>query len=210
MSLSLHVCDARGTLSPFAPAIRDAAEDAWRRASAALPLGPVDLVVRHVPGWAIPERGHVGYTPTASLIELTADPALPAFRDHLGESLSRALAHEFHHAARWDGPGYGTTLGEGLVSEGLACIFAREIYPGPPEPWEAPAPGTDMDALLGRAVAEWDAPFRLGSRWIGGGDGLPRWAIYAAGTRIAADALARTGHMAADAVHMAAAEFRPA
>lgn len=40
--------------------------------------------------------------------------------------LSAVVAHESHHIMRWRGPGYGTTLGEAMVSEGLALKFQRE------------------------------------------------------------------------------------
>ncbi|MES0476805.1 MULTISPECIES: DUF2268 domain-containing putative Zn-dependent protease [Citrobacter freundii complex] len=41
-----------------------------------------------------------------------------------------------HHAARWQGPGYGSTLGEALVSKGLADHFSLELFGGEPELWE--------------------------------------------------------------------------
>jgi uncharacterized protein YjaZ len=37
------------------------------------------------------------------------------------------LCHEFHHARRYDGPGYGKTLFDGMIFEGLAMAFEEEV-----------------------------------------------------------------------------------
>lgn len=74
------------------------------------------------------------YAPEPGLIFLTVDPASDIFRANQEASLERMFAHELHHAARWAGPGYGSSLGEALVSEGLAGAFAQEICGGLPEP----------------------------------------------------------------------------
>lgn len=44
------------------------------------------------------------------------------------------LAHELHHLKRWTGPGFGNTIRETLVSEGLAAHFEQEIFPEIPVP----------------------------------------------------------------------------
>ena len=45
----------------------------------------------------------------------------------LAGQLRATLAHELHHAMRNRGPGYGRTLGEALVSEGLAQCYEEEV-----------------------------------------------------------------------------------
>ena len=44
-------------------------------------------------------------------------------------SLPKMLAHELHHARRGTSVGYGDTLGEALVAEGLAQSFEEFLYP---------------------------------------------------------------------------------
>jgi hypothetical protein len=72
-----------------------------------------------------------------SLFSLTLDPDNPNFERSLGDGdLRRTIAHEVHHCMRMAGPGYGWTLGEALVSEGLAGQFVHRLFGSPPEPWE--------------------------------------------------------------------------
>jgi hypothetical protein len=68
---------------------------------------------------------------------LALDPDNPNFTVCLGDgTLRRQVAHEVHHCLRMGGPGYGRTLSEALVSEGLAGHFTRRLFDNPPEPWE--------------------------------------------------------------------------
>src|SRR5262249_2234063 len=45
----------------------------------------------------------------------------------LAAQLRAMLAHEVHHAVRSRGPGYGSTLGEALVTEGLAQCYEEQV-----------------------------------------------------------------------------------
>ena len=59
-----------------------------------------------------------------------------------------------HHCLRNAGPGYGQSLGEALVSEGLAGQFVNRLYGTPPEPWEkAVAPTRRLALPAGRQGA---------------------------------------------------------
>ena len=51
-------------------------------------------------------------------------------------TLRRHVAHEVHYCLRMGGPGYGRSLGEALVSEGLAGRFVAKLFGNAPEPWE--------------------------------------------------------------------------
>ncbi|WP_406721174.1 DUF2268 domain-containing putative Zn-dependent protease [Thioclava litoralis] len=48
--------------------------------------------------------------------------------------LLRVLLHEYHHVLRGDGPGYGRSLEEALVSEGLAQLFVHQVLDVLPAP----------------------------------------------------------------------------
>ena len=64
------------------------------------------------------------------MFSMTLDPDNPNFAASLeGGAVHRHIVHEVHHCLRMAGPGYGWTLGEALVSEGLAGQFAamREL-----------------------------------------------------------------------------------
>lgn len=120
MTWTVHIANAQGQLDGFVEPIRNAIESARKRCEAVLDPLPIDVVVQAWPGRVIPERGYVGHAPTGTMMQLTVDPANPNLSRCLGETLERMVAHEFHHVCRWRGPGYGRTLGEALVSEGLA------------------------------------------------------------------------------------------
>lgn len=73
-----------------------------------------------------------GYTPTGNTVWIYADPAQKNFANLIKIQLPRVLSHELHHAARTQGPGFGETLEETLVTEGLAGHFEIELFGGKP------------------------------------------------------------------------------
>jgi uncharacterized protein YjaZ len=103
------------------------------------------------------------------------------------------------------GPGYGRTLGQALVSEGLAGHFTRLLLHNPPEPWECAV--TD-DAL----EAHWPdketlaKPYNHAEWFFGVGGQRPRWLGYTLGYRIVADWLAVTPEVDGDLLVNVAAE----
>lgn len=86
--------------------------------------------------FVIPEKGHAGFCPEAGVVYITVDPENNAFCKNYAHSIKRMFAHELHHAARWQELGYGSTLGEALVSKGLAGHFSLELFGGESELWE--------------------------------------------------------------------------
>lgn len=88
---------------------------------------------------------------------------------------------------RMAGPGYGWTLGETLVSEGLAGQFVSHLFGSPPAPWECAVSDEVLRANLpdnvtlisnGHDHRVWFYGFK-GER--------PRWLGYTLGYRIVGD-----------------------
>jgi uncharacterized protein YjaZ len=106
-----------------------------------------------------------------------------------------ALAHELHHSRRIiDGPGYGSTLLDAMVTEGSAEAFVRQAYPSAPViPWVAPLPPAQKADVWRRARAVLAAPddLDLHQTWFVGGGSLPRWPGYRIGYEIVRRYLAR-------------------
>ncbi len=99
-----------------------------------------------------------------------------------------ALAHELHHSSRVRmGPGYGITLAEALVTEGLADHFVAEAFPDtPPQPWDDALSEDQETEVWERAQAVLEVPYGYDHRaWFFGRGDLPRWAGYTLGYRIA-------------------------
>src|SRR5215813_6028282 len=133
---TIHWLEASGDLRPWRPSI--AAEiEATRGIVGSLVTPPrLDILVERS-SRVIAEIGMVGHAYRHSLFSLSVDPDNPRFEPSLHDgTLRRQVAHEVHHCLRYAGPGYGKTLGEAMVSEGLAGQFASRLFGSPPEPWE--------------------------------------------------------------------------
>ena len=130
---------------------------------------------------AIPRFGFGGACYDADMIRLSLDTKSEALSAHLDETLERTIAHEYHHALRWAGPGYGAKLGAALASEGLAGQFVRQLYASLPEPWECALPEEALGPWRERAREAFDARDHGHARWFFGADGHPPWLGYTLG-----------------------------
>lgn len=102
-----------------------------------LPPPRLDVLVQRLAGATISEIGTVGHADRKSLFVLTLDPDNPNFERCLDDgALRRQVAHEVHHCLRMAAIGYGPTLGDALVSEGLAGRFVGHLSGSDAEPWE--------------------------------------------------------------------------
>ncbi|MBD8555410.1 hypothetical protein IFT84_12935 [Rhizobium sp. CFBP 8762] len=147
----------------------------------------VDVIVENVPGATIPEYGLTGSCFRSSLITLTVDSLNQNFPTSLttGE-LSRILTHEVHHALRFKlcPNGYGFTLSEALVSEGLADCFVDEVWGKHPSPITNALPPAHWDETVALAGKHLSSDCYDHAEWFFGMGRLPRWAGYALGYRL--------------------------
>jgi hypothetical protein len=98
--------------------------------------GRVEITVRVSPERTIPGIGIDGFTGPKGNVAIAIDPSHTDLRHTLETWIPATVAHELHHSSRMRvGPGYGVTLGQAIVSEGLADRFAYEVFPDtPPQP----------------------------------------------------------------------------
>jgi hypothetical protein len=200
----------------FAPGRLDAIvgwlEDAARDAAPPLAIERLDVLIvpgdHLIPGW---DCNGVARGPWR--VTITVDPACDGHEKRpLDTQLRAILAHELHHARRWRDPGYGETLGEALVSEGLAQCYEEQM--GCPTPNYALAvrgPALSTLARLARgelASASYDhGTWFFGSKadptfpWSGG---------YSLGYVIVRRWLDDAGMSASSAVAVAASDIVPA
>lgn len=160
------------------------------------------MVICEYPGLVIPELGVGGYSPGPHLAFVAVEPENPTFRDWV-RTIPATIAHELHHVARWRGPGYGTTLLDSLVSEGLTCLYENEFSGALPV--YAKNLGIDLNQLWADAVPDLDRA-DLHTSWF---FDVPhgRWAGYVLGTELCRRYLDRAGLSAAEAVHVDAPVF---
>lgn len=207
MTWTLHIANATGRLDGLVSPIRAAVARAQARAEAVTEAINLDVVIQAWPGRVIPHLGHMGYAPTGDMIQLTFDPDNPHCMDNLGQSLERTVVHELHHALRWRGPGYGRTLGEALVSEGLAGHFAQQLYGGPPERWEISRDTAALAQAARDAEAAWEDATYDHAAWFFGA--APAGQGYPLGFALVATYLAaHPEETPATLVHAKAAGFR--
>lgn len=206
-SMVLHFLNAQKKLTAHYNWLETCLSETYMKANIPMPLPSLDVIVKagvHV----IPEKGHLGYCPEPGVVYITVDPANPAFCANANQSLERMFAHELHHAARWNGPGYGFSLGEVLVSEGLAGHFAIQLFGGQPEPWEC-LDSHEMNLYKARASREWQNTDYNHNVWFFGAGDLPRWLGYSLGFDLVARYLsAHPEHRASTLTDASAEVFR--
>jgi hypothetical protein len=207
MVWSKHIANASGRLDGLVCSICSSIDHAQARAEAVTEPADLDVVIQAWPGRVIAHLGHAGYTPTGDMIQLTFDPSNPNCAKNLGEPLERVIVHELHHALRWRGPGYGRTLGEALVTEGLAGHFAQQLFGGPPERWESSLGGVGLESAAQDAASAWEDETYDHAAWFFGTD--PVWRGYALGFALVGRYLAtHPDDTPATLVHAEASMFR--
>lgn len=149
-------------------------------------VNEVDIVFSVNPQATIPEFGIGGYTPNAHTIFISLDPKHSKFISSLKTELPRTLAHELHHTVRWIDPGYGQTLGEALITEGLAANFELEVFGKKPNMWDVAVRGKKLRQLQKRALREFQSSKYNHNDWFFGSErrNIPRWTGYALGYRM--------------------------
>lgn len=186
MNINTYILAASKKLSPFATDLQHIAENTIKKVSKLIPVQDVDIMCYDNSLETIETIGIGGYTPNQYLIYIALDSQRSTFADDIKNHLGRQIAHELHHTLRWKNPGYGQTLFEALVTEGLADHFSYEVYPGKLEAWDTAFSQGKLENLLKLAEVEYDNPKYDHSEWFFGSNPLriPRWAGYSLGYEI--------------------------
>lgn len=197
----VHFLNARHALTGIMPEVRAAVAESVARVTGHLDLPDFDLVVQAGGGGA--DWGVSGISRAPGVVELTLSPGRFA-----PELVIRRMVRELHHLARWERPGYGRSLGEVLVSEGLAGHFVASVLGGPPDPWDATVPPS---GLAKRAMTEWAWRDLDRGLWFEGRGNIRKWAGYGLAHRLVAEHLSREPDLGPlDLIHVPAEMLRPA
>ncbi len=179
--MGVQILDVHKYFDGISETILVAASHAIDAVRVLLPVEGVDIVFQHAPQGAMDHLVFGGYTPDAHTIYISVDTARPDIKEIIEHELAHTIAHELHHAMRWRSVGYGDTLAEALVTEGLADRFSVEATGGEPSLWTQGFSNEELEALLVRARAEFDKTDYSHEDWFFGGNGLPKWGGYALG-----------------------------
>jgi hypothetical protein len=103
------------------------------------------------------------------------------------------MAHEMFESKRiLEGPGFGRTLGDWLVTDGGADNFAHSLYADVGVfPWDRALTPSQERAMWSRAQPELARTADDFGKWFFGADGIPHWAAYTIGYHLVGSYLAR-------------------
>jgi len=208
MTAQLHILNASGSLSHLLQNIESAYQAAISRVEALIPIDGVNVLVYDHPNGVIPEYSIGGYAPRADVAEIFVDSHHPEIELKLERHLLCVLGHELHHCARWRSTGYGKTLGEAIVTEGLACAFEGELVSGF-QPFYARA--LNDRALLdgiSKAHIDWDRSDYDHASWFFGSSHMAKHTGYSIGYAIVARYIRTTGQPASRLIDVCASEVR--
>ena len=183
MNINYHILNARGTLTSYIKTIVGIFNNTINKIAKKIQISNIDIVIEDNPDDTIPEIGIGGYAPNANLIYISLNPKHPQFKISLTENLERTLIHEIHHCMRWRSIGYGKTLLETIISEGLSDHFEIEISNKKPNPWSIALNKNQIKIFLKKARKEFNSKKYNHSEWFFGGkkENIPRWTGYSLG-----------------------------
>ncbi|MFE3446982.1 DUF2268 domain-containing protein [Nocardia sp. NPDC059180] len=165
-----------------------------------------------------PSLGVTGFGGISGYITITLWPSPQNL-----ERVESTAVHELHHNLRYSPGGVvwnpmTVTVGEQVVSEGLADAFARQLYGEDLGYTRIGVPSLHDDAVFTKVVSGLDITgMQNFTAWVHGDTiaehigatpvGLPTGAGYAAGNRLVDAYLAATGKTAAQALHTDSADI---
>jgi len=158
--------------------------------NALLPGPPTVIVVKiGNPSQLIPQQGVNGFTSqaTGQIILQVGRTAQSSPARTLRLWLLRDLAHEVNHSVRiLGGTGFGATLLQQTISEGIATAFDQAAFPGTPDPF-AQAITPAQECALWEKVKPQLGATNLYNLWMFGGPGVPHWTAFTIGYHIVND-----------------------
>jgi uncharacterized protein YjaZ len=147
----------------------------------------VTITIYPKSNWTIPETGENGYTPSGDWMQIYIDPKnkYHSFDFIANNIIPGTIYHEMNHVARWRAVGFGKSLIEAIISEGLASIFEREQWKRFTAPWAnwEEKEIINFINIFRKRDRKKDTAYNH-SEWFFGKGKLPRWIGYKLGAYI--------------------------
>lgn len=191
-NINLHILNASSKLTPYIKEIGSICDNTLIKVMEKIPLSNVDLVVYEYADGAIPELGVGGYAYDPNVVFIYLNSKFPSFVGRaLKEELSRVIVHELNHTMRSQTIGYGETLLEALITEGLADHFEMELNNKGPQLWDVVLNTGQIKKMMKKAKREFNSKKYNHYEWFFGSKekGIPRWTGYALGFNLVAEYL---------------------
>ncbi|MCX6780521.1 MAG: DUF2268 domain-containing putative Zn-dependent protease [Candidatus Magasanikbacteria bacterium] len=176
------ILNASKRFDPFVVAIQSQTKKAIDLALTKIALHDVDIVFSLNPIETVAHLGFGGYTPDANTVLISVNTDFEKLGETIETELIHTLLHEFHHAMRWRSVGYGDTLGEAIVTEGLGDQFDVELTGGAPQKWATALSAEELSKLFLRAKPLLGESYEHAAWFFGSeSEELPKWGGYALG-----------------------------
>ena len=175
--IKCHIADIGGQLTKVEGRIKSAFDRFVTIATKTMGAKKIEACFIPSSNDVIPQLGVGGYSPGPNNLLVYLDPN---FDDISEVEILATLLHESHHCMRWRDPGYGRTLGQAMVSEGLASLYEQECLGKTPIYVNVDLQKEQVE----QAKKHFDqVPYDRG-RWFFGRESLPIWFGYALGYRL--------------------------
>lgn len=122
-SIKHYIANSTGELGELKDLISKSLSNVIPVVEKDLNANQIDIIFISAASLAIPEYGIGGNSPGPNHIYISFDPKSEKITQ---QGLDETLFHEVHHCMRWRNPGYGETLGEAMITEGLACLYEEQ------------------------------------------------------------------------------------
>lgn len=209
--VNVLLTEANGNLSNNKEMIIDAIKTAEGFAFSKLKIDwDIDVLVTNRIPMIIPENGAGGFTFAADFIRINIDD-----KKATNNLISENVVHELCHAARWGkNDEWAKTLFDGLIFEGLACVFEAEFVKDKSEKSlfiKTILECTDDEnkKILASLQDKLDSnEYNYDEIFFNGNDKLPHWAGYSVGYYLVKKYLEKTNKKIEDAFVDKYAEFK--
>lgn len=198
--IEYYIANATGELSELQDSIERALAKAIPIVTKELGAEGINIIFLPEPDKVIEELGVGGSSYHPNHAHVYIDPEHTEVTE---EALFATLLHEIHHCMRWRDPGLNKSLGEGMIFEGLACLYEEEHI------GKAPiyATVTLNDEHVAKAMQTINSKEYNLSEWFFGSGSLEKWLGYTLGYKLCKDYSEKTGLSASQLVNTATAEI---
>lgn len=209
--LNLLLTEANGNLSDKKEMINNAVETARKYSFSKLKVDwDIDVLVTNRIPMIIPENGAGGYTFSADFIRINID------NDKATENLiSETIVHELCHAARWGkNDEWIKCLFDGLIFEGLACVFEAGFTKNKSEKslfikTILERTNGENEKILEKLYSQLDSNYYdYNTIFFNGDDELQRWSGYSLGYYLVTKYLEKTNKRIEEAFTDKYTDFR--
>ncbi len=190
--------------------IEEKATSGLKSIKSLMPVNDLKIRIVNDPFLVIPEIGMGGYNPDPNEVILSIKADFPELDNTLELHFIAQLAHEIHHAKRRRSVGYGNTLIQAVVSEGLADHFSIEVSGISPPPWSVALSGDVLQNWIDEASNSWNQPYNHSDWFVGTNPDIPRWTGYSIGFELVRNYLSENpDRMPSNLHNEPASSFRP-